>query len=738
MLRFLLFAMALSLPARAGELAQTVGRTQIVLRSAPHPLVAGRTLDEQAVPERLARLGYRAVAQRPTEPGTYQQTTEALWIYRRAHRANGRRRKARPIGFALSDGVVTGGLRVSGGSVSLDRGGHWLEPEVLTTALSEERAPIVPVDLDDLPEAAWRPLLALEDHRFFQHAGISARAIGRALRANRRSGGAVQGGSTITQQLVKNRDLTPRRGLDRKASEAVRALVVEARYDKRSILQAYLNTVYYGHHRGVGLYGIEQAAQTWFSKPATELDLAEGAALAALVQAPSALHPLRNADALRERQARALDQIEALGWAEPAEVRAARTRGLPLNVAAPPHPVATSHVRAAARVQAEAQAGRRMRRDLGLQIETTLDPWLQAQALAHTTAALRRLRADYAALRDAPLHAAVAVMDAHSGELRAYIGGDPADHGDSFDRADRALRQPGSTLKPLILLHAYADCEGGVVRPSTQISDAPMTLDGWSPRNADGKMHGHPSARTALIRSFNRPFVRLTEHCGREEAAALLRDAGLSVPEPAPASLALGPIEQRPLDLLAAHSVFPADGRRVEPRLITRLARPNGTRTGGEGRDRTRVARAAPTWLVTEALRAVVAQGTGRAAQVAGHHAAGKTGTSSDSRDAWFVGHIGDTVAVVWVGLDRGTLGLSGSAAAAPLWAKIMADAADLSAPIADDGPPRGVVACRVNPKTGLAPGVLGDSDAEDGWCLRRNRPKRNQPWRSDSADRVR
>ena len=720
------------------DLEDRVGRTQVQVRSAPFAPVVGQRIDGAGLAGRLARLGYREVRERPTTPGTWQRTRSAWWVYRHAHRTDGRTFPARLIGFAVRDGRVVGGIGEDGATFPLPRPGWWLEPEILADALDAERAPGRDMAFEALPEAAWRPLLALEDHRFFEHAGVSLRAVARAVRANVQAGGAAEGGSTLTQQLVKNRDLTARKGLDRKASEAIRALALEVQHDKKAILQAYLNTVYYGHHDGVAIHGIGQAARVWFRKDATELTLAEGALLAAILQAPSALHPVRHPERAKERRDLALDRMEELGWATKAEVAAAKARPLGVRPADPPRPLATAHLRARIAAVAKDDAARRVDRGLGLEIDTSIDPWLQGRALDHAADALADLRRRSARLRGAPLHAVVLVADAKTGDVLAWVGGDPAVRGDGFDRATRAERQPGSTLKPFVLLHAYDRCALRDIRPSTLIDDSPLTVDRWTPRNADGKDHDRPSAREALIHSYNLPFVRLTEACGRAGVADTLRAAGLTVPTPPPASIALGSVEQRPVDLLGAHAAFANGGRSVAPRVVTRIGRPSGTRTGGEGRATRRIASEGATWLVADALRAAVAEGTGGRAAIPGAHVAGKTGTSTDGRDAWFVGSAGGLVALVWIGLDRGDLGQSGGAVAAPLFRAVMDNALALRAPVVAPTPPPSVVACTYDPDTGLRPGLLGGKSAETGWCLRSARPPRNPPWRLDGADLIR
>lgn len=727
--------LGLASTANARDLDDVLGRRQLEIRSAPFAPVIGSSVQQQALRERLDRLHYRQVKTAPDRPGTWQIEGSIWWVHRRGHRSEGRWFPPAIIGIRVEDGVVAGFVSGDGEPASASAARR-LEPEVIATSWEGGNAPQIAIELDELPEAAWRPLLALEDHRFFEHSGVSGRAIARAALANVKRGGVSEGGSTITQQLVKNRDLEARRALDRKASEAARALALEAAYDKEDILQAYLNTVYYGHVRGVGVYGIGRASEVWFGKPATQLELHEGALLAAILQGPNAMHPVKHPDRARSRRNKALDRMQELGWATPNTVAKAKAQPLDIDI----HPArreATRHVLDRVRFAVEADAATRLDKDLGFDVDTTLDPWLQARTAEHTERWLDDLRRRNRRLRGQPLHAAVVVMDARTGDVLSYIGGDPGASGDGFDRARRARRQPGSTLKPLILLEAYDDCgDKRPIRPSTMVSDAPITVGSWKPRNADGKHHGSPTAHDSLVRSYNRSFVRLAEHCGRTESFARMRRAGLPIPDDAPAPALLGAVEVSPLELVQAHSTFAAEGLSSRPRLVSRIGRPNGTRTGGEARERRRVAQPGPVWLVSDALEDTVSQGTGRGARLKGAQARGKTGTSDKGRDAWFVGNANGIVTVVWVGLDEGRLGLSGGGAAAPLWRRVMQDAVG-TRPTTAPSRPSSVVTCKVNPKTGLAPGFLGDSGTVERWCLRRARPPRDQPWEKGVMDKI-
>ena len=378
-----------------------------------------------------------------------------------------------------------------------------LEPEVLAESLDHARAARIPVTFAELPEHTWRPLLALEDHRFFEHIGVDGIAIARALLANARAGQVSEGGSTITQQLIKNRALSPRRTLDRKASEAVRALALEAEYDKQDILQAYLNTVYYGQVDGIAIYGMGAAARAYFSKPASALTLEESASLAAMVQGPNSMNPLRSPERNKRRRDRALQRMEELGWATPAEVRHASS----LPVRTNPSPVRaemSASLRSAIRSQVAAYASERLSQKLGVVVHTTLDGLAQHDA---ESALARGLRSAGGA------QGAAVVLDASNGHVHALVGGHGRGAG-SMNRAYRAQRQPGSTVKPFVLGEALERCgQRQALHLATRVSDEPLSLEDrsatWSPNNADGRNHGPTRLREALVFSYNRPFARV-------------------------------------------------------------------------------------------------------------------------------------------------------------------------------------------------------------------------------------
>lgn len=678
-------------PAALAGLEEEMGRNEVRVWSAPYRLQPGTTVQGSGLLERLERLGYRRVHRRPESPGEFFYGHEKFLIYRHAHQVDGDGHPAELISLPLrrSDGMILAPPPpppAEDGPLFAPREPEppWLEPELLAESLTPNRAPRIPVRLGELPDHVWRAVLAIEDSRFFEHTGLDARGIARALLNNARAGKVVQGGSTITQQLVKIRDLTPRRSWGRKLSEAIRALELEAEHDKEEILQAYLNSVYYGHIDGVSLYGIGAAARAYFGRDARELDLNEASLLAGIIQGPNRLSPVRHPRRARERQELVLDRLQELGWAPETEISKARVGGLPRLRRDGPRPAGNRHFLGLLDGIVDRRAERQVEKGRGVLVESTLDPLLQEQAEQAVRRGLEDLRRSHARLRDLPLSAALVCFDARNGSILAYVGGDPSREDDAFDRVSQARRQPGSAMKPLVLLAAFeGDRRGRALYPARRVADRPLTIPlpsgDWSPQNYDGNYRGTVTVREALVLSLNVPFARIGRWFGFEEAAEVARDAGIAIPEPAPPSFVLGAVEVTPLELADAYAVFSGRlGRRTRVTPYTRLARPGG-RTITRHRSRhKKVADPSAAYLVRDLLRDSVERGTSRPARIEGREVFGKTGTSSGLRDAWFAGGSGPLVAAVWVGVDDGSpLGLTGSGAAAPIFRSFM----DVAAP---------------------------------------------------------
>ncbi len=503
--------------------------------------------------------------------------------------------------------------------------------ETLTTR-GAFRAPFV--GLEEMPPILPEAVMAIEDRRFREHAGVDLRGISRAFVRNVAAGGVVEGGSTITQQLVKILYLEPDRTISRKLQEVALATSLERQLGKDRILELYLNSVYLGS----GAYGMPAAAQTYFGKEVGALTLPEAALLAATIQLPSQVNPLADLGAAQNRGALVLTLMAEQGRITPAERDAALVQ---LATLVPTPPPARLGSYFADWVLAEAA-------DLGgasamsLAATATLDPAMQARA----ERAVREVIGSEGALAGASQAAVVAMT--HGGEVRAMVGG--VDYEASqFNRATSARRQPGSTFKLFVFLAALTMD----ATPDSLIEDAPVKIGGWSPENFDQQFHGVVTLREAFARSYNLAAVRLAQAVGIENVILVARQLGIEGELDAQPSLALGTSEVTLLDLTEAFAAVAGGQAPVTATGLTaiRFGEQGATLsvTGETGVEPVRLTRTqAP---MVEMLRAVVEEGTGRAAAAPGV-IGGKTGTSQDSRDAWFVGFTDSLVVGVWVGND--------------------------------------------------------------------------------------
>jgi penicillin-binding protein 1A len=514
-----------------------------------------------------------------------------------------------------------------------------------------------PVTLRELPPYLPQAVIATEDRRFYDHFGLDAIGLARALVANFRAGRVVQGGSTITQQVAKNLFLKPERTLKRKVQELLLALWLERKFSKDQILTVYLNRVYLGARA----YGVEAAAQRYFGRPARALTLYESAMIAGLLKAPSRYNPLRDPGLAAGRTEQVLANMVAAGFLTEAQAAQAKARRPTL---------AATKTRAQARYLAdwvsEQLSGFVGSGDRDLKVITTVDSRLQR--LAETK--IERLIQEKGAKAEVGEAALVALSP--DGAVRAMVGG--VDYGKSqFNRATQALRQPGSAFKPFVYLAAL---ETGLL-PSARFVDAPLAINGWSPRNFDGKYRGAVTAAEALAHSINTVAVQVAERTGRERVIRTAHRLGLEGTMTPTPSLALGTEEVTLLDLTAAFAPFANGGFGVWPYAIDRILDVNGRvlyRRQGSGRGR--VVAAYHVGLMNAMLEDAIANGTGKAARL-NRPVAGKTGTSQNYRDAWFIGYSADLVAGVWMGNDDGEpmKRVTGGGLPAALWRDFMMDA---------------------------------------------------------------
>jgi penicillin-binding protein 1A len=513
--------------------------------------------------------------------------------------------------------------------------------------------------LKALPPQLPQALMATEDRRFYSHFGIDPIGLARATLANLRAGRTVQGGSTLTQQLAKNVFLSPSRTLKRKVQELMLAFRLEHRFTKDQILEMYFNRVYFG----AGAYGVEAAAQRYFDKPAAKLTLGESAMLVGLLKAPSKLAPTGNIKSAQARGAQVLRNMAEAGYITPQAAEAAIAK--PTQLARSRLPLPNARYFADWVIDEVYQLVGRDHADLT--VWTTLDSRLQGGA----ERAVDTLMDREAEKQDVGQAALVAL--APDGAVRAMVGG--RDYIDSpYNRATQARRQPGSAFKPLVFLTAL---EQGI-RPDDQFVDGPIEVAGWKPRNYDGQYHGSMTLRDAVARSVNTVAVQVDERVGRDRVIETARRLGITSDLKPHPSLALGAFEVGVLELTAAYTAFANGGYAVQPYGVLEVRDSRNAvlfrrETGGAY---AHMIGADALGDLNDLLRGVVERGTGRAAGI-GRPVAGKTGTTSDYRDAWFVGYTPDLVASVWVGNDDNTptKKVTGSGLPSLIWRAFMSDA---------------------------------------------------------------
>ncbi len=673
----------------AGWTWQTVSRLDLgraqeasYIYAAGQLLTAGLSVETTDLATTLKRLRYQEVGAAPRAAGEFRRADNAWEIFLHPRDDPRAQRPPLRVRLVMDDGRVSAVVDPADGG-SLD--GIELEPEIvsgLSDTIGQLRRP---VRLSQVPGHVTAAILAAEDHRFHEHGGVDAKAVLRALWVNFRRGEVTQGGSTLTQQLVKNLLLTPKRTWDRKLREGALAVMLEWRYSKAEILETYLNAVYLGQYGTASVYGVGAAARSYFGKDVERLTLAEGALIAGMIRAPNSHSPLQNPDRARERRDAVLFRMRELGLIdEAARAKAAQERVRARGSAAPRllGPYFLDHVRTQIE---QPQTDNGLQAGGGLRIYTSLDPVLQRAAEAAVTRGLDRLEGRYPHLRrrDAArrLQAALIALDPTTGEIRAMIGG--RDYAASqFNRATHARRQPGSAFKPFVYLAALRFGDHGEpprITPVSFVKDEPVTLrngrDEWTPRNYEDRFEGTVTVRRALEQSLNAATVRIADQVGLDAVIRAARQVGFTSPlQPVPA-LSLGSFEVTPLELATAYATLANAGRRTAPTAIRAVVDREGMVVDESAPSVTPVIRADEAFLVTYLLRGVVDRGTGTAARALGVEGpvAGKTGTTNDGRDAWFIGYTPRLVTLVWVGFDqREVLRLSGSQAALPIWADFM------------------------------------------------------------------
>jgi penicillin-binding protein 1B len=634
----------------------------------PLSIYRGLQISPGALRAELAAAGYRRLDE-PAPSGTYSEHGGVFEIHKRPFRFDDGYREARRFSVRLTDGAVSD-LQDLATAASLDL--VRLDPAEIASIypLHEEDRSLA--RLDEAPELLLTGLQAVEDRQFKHHPGVDLRGIARALIANLRAGETVQGGSTLTQQLVKNYYLSNAQSLSRKINEALMALLLEFHYDKSEILEAYINEVHLGQQGNHGIHGFSRASEFYFGQPLQQLEPHQVALLVGLVRGASYYNPRRHPERALERRNRVLAAFAETGLMSAADAAGWKSR--PLDVTRGP---GTARNRYPAFVDL---VRRQLRRDYreedlrneGLRIFTTMAPSEQDLAESAVGAGLgdlheRGLSAD--------LQAALVLADIASGEVRALVGDRQADR-PGFNRALDARRQIGSVVKPLIYLLALEHAADYSLL--TRIRDEPLTLrqaDGslWSPSNYDGRSHGEVSLLEALTGSLNQATVQLGMKIGVNQLVGKFRHLGVEARiDPVPATL-LGAVELTPLEVAQIYQSLAAGGFSVPLRAVTAVMTADGQVLNRYPLRLMPLPRRDAVAVLNYALTQVVETGTARELPaLLGNPVlvAGKTGTTNERRDSWFVGYTRDRLAVTWVGHDDNRpAGVTGSNAAMRLWA---------------------------------------------------------------------
>jgi penicillin-binding protein 1B len=630
----------------------------------------------------LRRLGYRSArGVDQLEPGQYVWDRSRLRIHLHGFEHPSRSEPPRDVVLRLRANLIDEIRALPAGR---EMGALLLEPEQIGAYYGPDREQRELVSLDEVPDHLVDAILAVEDQRFETHPGIDLRRIVGAMLANLRAGSIRQGGSTLTQQLVKNFFLTPERTLRRKAQEAVMALLVEARYDKAQILQAYLNEIYLGQRGATAVHGVGEASHVYFGRPTRELGLAESALLAAIIQSPNGLSPYRDPERARQRRDLVLDLMVRQGRL--GEERALEAKQMPLELAAvTPDPGDARYFLDLLYRQLTAVYAPEVLTTEGLRIYSTLDRRAQRLAAEALQQGLTRLEEQYPKLRrDDPgvaLQGCLVAMRPQTGEILALVGG--RDYRVSqFDRCTQARRQTGSVFKPFVYVAAL-EPRGGepMLTLADFIDDSPyevQTPSGrWRPENFDREFHGRVPVREALEHSYNVATARLAGRVGLPQVVDVARRLGITSPLPEVPSLALGTAEVSPMEVALAYATLASGGIRPEIQAIEDLVDAQGATLERRQLRFERMLDAGTAFLATSLLEGVAERGTARAVRATGLSGpvAAKTGTTDGEHDLWLVGFTPEVVAVVWIGFDKPqSLGVASSVGALPIWRRFVQD----------------------------------------------------------------
>ncbi len=670
------------------------------------PLVPGLSYPRSLLEPKLNHVGYHEVAQKVSTPGEYRYAGKSLEIYLQNFDYPDMEFGATPV-IVDFDGNEVRSVRRLTDNVTLR--GIRLEPELITSIYDNEMEDRLPVSLSAVPKDVYNAIISTEDKGFYHHEGISIRGILGALWSDIHQGALHRGGSTLTQQLVKNLYLNPERTWRRKAIEALMALLLEARYTKDEILESYLNEIYLGQNGAVQIIGVEQASQVYFGKHVTYLTLSEAATLAGIIRSPNVLSPLKYPERAKPRRDTVLKLMLDQGMIDQKTYEEAVAS--PLSVTRFPRTSRSApfFVDLVMRQLRETYPETQLKTE-GLRIFTTLDTIMQRSAEQALDTGIANLTKQYKAIKTSqtPLEGVMLTIQPGTGYVKALVGGRNYSK-TQFNRAIQAKRQPGSLFKPFVYVTAMDPQRGAsAFTPATVLEDSPISVQAgnavWRPQNYDLRFHGLVTVRDALAHSYNIPAVRAAINAGVPNVIKTAASIGVeSRLEPYP-SISLGSFEVTPLEIAYAYSVFANLGVKAEPVSILAVATRDGKLLESREVKMKRVAPANVCYVMNDMLKDVFTYGTAGKARSLGftREYAGKTGTTSNYRDAWFIGYSPRLLSLVWIGFDDGhSVRLSGGDACVPIWTAHMNRVAGL-VPDVDWKRPDDVIVREVDPLSGM------------------------------------
>jgi penicillin-binding protein 1B len=701
---FVFFAGGFYLAQLYGEISALIEQRRAALTSAiysaPHPIRAGDDIDRSGLLDRLAQLSYAPVAAANT-PGEYSRSPHAIAIYLRAFRFGARNVPAELVRVGLNGERIV----AVADSFGVAKSDAMLEPEVIGRLLPGAPAERVEVQLAALKPYLVGGLLANEDRFFYYHPGVDPIRIVEAAAADLRAHRLVQGASTLTQQLARTFMERRERNFNRKFRELAVAAVLEIRLKKSEILERYINDVPMGEYEGTPIEGMPQAARYFFAKDLTEVTPAEAATLIGMIRAPTLYDPRRHADACRKRRDVVLTVMRRAGVIDDAAYTVAIAT--PIQIVKPPGlrraPYFTDYVTAFVN-HIPGFDGHLA----GLKVYTTLDTELQSDAVDALNDNIARIEKAHSRLRRAKaeekLQTSMVALDAESGAIRALVGG--RDYSQSqFDRAVSAQRQPGSAFKPIVYLAALDPDRAPFSPPLTLASllpDEPMSFNGWTPANYERTYQPQVTVAMALFDSLNVPTAYVGSRLGPPTIVRTAHELGIHEDLQSVLPISIGADETTLLELTSAYQVFATEGLQSEPYAVEAVVDAKDHVIYQHEDKEQRVIRPAVAYLITGVLKAVLRYGTGASAGRMGldFPAAGKTGTTQDYKDAYFMGYTPEIVCGVWVGFDEpASLGMTGAQAALPAWVQFMQDAAP--AEPQDFPEPSGIAMAAIDPESG-------------------------------------